>query len=149
MRLEVRGGWGPWQGRADANIARYNYTQLVYDEWRASQQITFAPRDDFLLSLRADQFAANYEVPVRHSDGRSIRLDLDWYYRGWWVDGYASRRVLHDTQIPTDKIAEYGLRLKRTWSKLDIHALLGRTERSRGGVENTNLHFQLSAVRRF
>jgi hypothetical protein len=149
-RMDLRGNWETLQARADGTVSRYNYTQLIYDELRLNQHLAYSPRDNLLLSLSANQSRANYQLPVRESEGRSMRLDVDWATRsGWLTTAYLSRRVLRDTQMPTDMMTEAAIRFTRRWAKLTIAGNLGLVERNRGGVQTTNTNLRFTAIRDF
>jgi hypothetical protein len=154
-KMQLRGDWDALSGRADAGVTRYNYTQLVYDEVRFGEQVTYRFAGEWLpgswlFDLSANQVRADYELPVRRSDGRSVTLNVDWNsYGGWWVNGSLSHRTLRDTELPSDDIKEAMLRVRRTWYKLDIFGSVGYADRLRGGVHTTNANLHFSAVRRF
>lgn len=149
-RMELRGNWDYVRARGDAVASHYDYTTLVYDELRFSQHVSYSARENLLLGLSADQSRADYELPQRRSEARSLRLDVDWASpSGWFTNAYVSRRSLRDTQMPTDVVTEAVVRLRRRWTKLTITGALGFVERSRGGVETNNISLNASAIREF
>jgi hypothetical protein len=149
-RMELRGDWDYLRARADAVASHYDYTNLVYDELRFGQHVSYSARANLLLGLSADESRTDYELTQRRSEARSLRLDVDWAGpSGWFTTAYLSRRSLHDTQMPTDIVTEAVVRVRRRWTKLTVAGALGLVERDRGGVETTNLYFNVSAVREF
>ncbi len=150
-RVDLRGYWDTVQARGDGTVTRYNYTQLVYDEVRFGQHVTYSPREDLLLSLSANQSHADYQFPQqRQTEGSTVRLDADWVSRsGWLTTAYVSRRVLRDTQMPTDTVTEAAVRLQRRWARLSVSGAFTLAERTRDALQTTAASFHLSAIRDF
>lgn len=150
IETELRGQWNALQARAGAAFVRYNATRLAYTEQRFVQRVTYRPGYDVTLTLSAEEFRTDYTLPVRQSDGRSGRIDLDWFAQdGWWTTAYVSKRILNDSMVPADSISEASLRIRRNWRKLEFNSVLALVDRTRGTVDTTDRRFMLTAIRRF
>ena len=68
---------------------------------------------------------------------------------GWFTTTYVSRRVLRDTQMPTDLQTEAVFRIRRRWSKLTLIGTAGLVDRNRAGVQTTSTNVHFSAIREF
>jgi hypothetical protein len=81
--------------------------------------------------------------------GGNARFDVQWTEGAWVTTGYASRRIYRDTLQPHETVDETGVRLRRTWTKLDLAIVVGAQRRERGGASSLNGFFHFGAVRRF
>lgn len=148
-RMELRGGRDDLRARADAVASHHDYTNLIYNEVRLGQHLSYSARDNLVLALSADQTQTDYELTQRRSQTRLLRFDVDWASEGWFTNAYVSRRSLHDTQMPTDLVTEAVARLQRRWLKLSLAGTIGVVERRRGGVQTNSVYFHASAIREF
>lgn len=149
-QVEFRGRRGDLQARAGANYVRYRATRLAYDGQRYSQSIRYRPNSGFALRLSAQQYSTDYELPVRHSQGYSAELTLDWFAPGGLlVTTYFARSNYRDTELPADDKSEANLKVRRYWRKLEFISTIGRIHRTRGTVDTTDERIMLTATRRF
>jgi len=147
--LWLRGSWDTVQARADAALTRYDSTRLAYTEHRLDQYLSWIPRFNFQVNFSANQYRTEYKLPDHVTTGGSARLDVQWTSNAWITTGYASRRVYRDTLQPHETIDELGLKLRRTWTKLDVGIALGAQKRERGETSSLNGFVHFGAVRRF
>lgn len=145
----LRGDWNDVQARADAAMNRYVSTRLTYTERRLDQYLSWLAWPNLQLNLSATEYRTQYELPEHVTTGGSVRLDLQWTQGAWLTTGYASRRVYRDTLQLHETIDEAGVRLRRTWTKLDLAIALGAQKRERGAASSVNGFFHFGAVRRF
>jgi hypothetical protein len=145
----VSGTWNDVQARADAAAVLYDSTRLAYTERRMDQYVSWAPRRNLQFNFSANEYRTEYRVPEHVTNGGSVRLDVQWTQGMWLNTGYASRRVYRDTLQPHETIDEAGLRLRRTWTKLDLSIALGAQRRERGETSTTNGFIHFNATRRF
>jgi hypothetical protein len=147
--LWMHGSWDTIQARADAAITRYDSTRLGYTERRLDQYLSWIPRFNLQVNLSANEYRTEYKLPEHVTTGGGVRLDVQWTSNSWLTTGYASRRVYRDTLQPHETIDETGLRLRRSWTKLDVAIALGAQRRERGETSSVNGFFHFGAVRRF
>jgi len=145
----VRGSWDTVQVRADAALNRYDSTRLAYEERRLDQYASWLPRPNLQLNLSANEYRTEYHLPEHVTTGGALRLDVQWNVGAWITTGYASRRVYRDTLQPHETLDEAGVRLRRTWTKLDLALVVGAQKRERGETSSVNGFFHFNAVRRF
>ena len=107
------------------------------------------PTYDLQVSLSANQYRTDYELPQHTVTGGSARIDLSWSRGGWITNGYIGRRVYRDTDQPDETVDETGLRVRRTWTLLELNIALGAQRRLRGEVSSQNAFFHIGAIRRF
>ena len=145
----LRGSRDAVQARAGAALVRYDSTRLAYVERRLDQYLSWLPRPNLQLNLSANEYRTEYHLPAHVTIGGSVRLDAQWMQGAWLTTAYASRRIYRDTLQPHETIDETGLRLSRTWTRLDLSLALGAQKRERGAASSVNGFFHFSAVRRF
>jgi hypothetical protein len=145
----LRGTWEQWQARVAAAATRYDSTRLAYREKRLDQYVTWLFRPGFQLNLSGNEYRTEYEMPEHVTTGGSVRLDLQWAQAGWLTTAYLSRRVYRDTLQPHEVVDEAGLRMRRSWSKLDILLAAGAQDRTRGDARALHAIFHFGAIRRF
>ena len=149
-QVEFRGQWSKVQATAGADFVHYVATLLVYDDRRFKQLLRYRLHTRLSLALDAQQYSTDFDLPVRHSEGQSVRLTLDWFGPGGLlVTGYVARRTYRDTQLPDDEATEANLRLRRRWRKLEFVSTFGFIRRTRGTVETDDKRIMLTATRKF
>ena len=145
----VRGIWDTVQGRVAAGLVRFDSTRLAYEERRLDEYLTYSPYENLQFSLAGNQYQTEYRAPNYTTTGSALRLDLSYWWAGWTATGYGAWRSYKDTRGLPETIYEAGLRLRRTWLKLDFAAVAGFQQRTRGDVESRNVILHVGAVRRF
>lgn len=145
----LRGNWYSMQGRADAGWLRYDSTRLAYTERRLNQYVSWMVRQDLQLNLSANEYRTEFQLPEHITTGGGARLDLQWNRWNWLTTAYLSRRIYRDTLQPKETVDEAGLRLRRSWTKLELSIALGAQKRERGDVSSVNGFVHFGAVRRF
>lgn len=147
--LWLRGDWDAVQARASAGLLRYDSTRLVYTERRLDQYLSWIVRPDLQLNLSANEYRTEYQLPEHVTTGGGARLDLQWSQWSWLTTGYLSRRIYRDTLQPKETVDEAGLRLRRSWTRLELSIAVGAQKRERGDVSSVNGFFHFGAVRKF
>ncbi len=147
--LWLRGDWTTWQANVDASMVRYDSTRLAYFERRLDQYLSWLPHPYMQVNLSANEYRTEYQLPEHVTTGGGARLDVQWTQGAWLTTGYLSRRVYRDTLQPHETVDELGVRLRRTWTKLDVGIALGAQKRERGDASSLNGFIHFNAVRRF
>lgn len=147
--IHLSGEWHATETRAGLTIVRFESTRLAYRERRFDQRATYRPSYAMQLSLAANQYRTEYELPVHTTSGNDVRIDLQWRSASWLTTAYASRRSYRDTQQPVETVSETGLRVRRSWTKLDANAWAAVQRRIRGGIESLNASIHIDLTRRF
>jgi len=147
--VHLSGGWDAVEARAGATIVRFDSSRLAYRERRFDQRATYQPSYALQLSLAANEYLTEYELPVHTASGNDVRLDMQWRSAAWLTTAYASRRSYRDTQQPRETISEAGLRVRRSWTKLDANVWAAVQQRIRGDVESVNASVHIDLTRRF
>jgi hypothetical protein len=145
----VYGSWDAFQAKATVSATRNDSTRLAYTERRFDQYLAYTPTPDLQVSLSANQYRTDYELPQHTVTGGSARIDLSWSRGGWITNGYIGRRVYRDTDQPDETVDETGVRVRRTWTLLELNVALGAQRRLRGEVSSSNAFFHIGAIRRF
>ena len=145
----VRGIWDEFQVRAGAGLVNYDSLRLTYVERRFDAFMTYAPYQNLNFNLALNESRTNYQLPVHSTTNDAIRFDAQWSWGPWQTSAYASWRRFVDTQQPTETIAEAGLRLRRTWTKLDVNFVAAIQQRTKGEIVSPNGIIHLAVVRRF
>ncbi len=92
---------------------------------RLDQYLSYLPVPNLQLNLSGDEYRTEYDLPVHTTTGTSVRFDVQWNYGAWLTSGYAGWRTYRDTLQPTESVLEAGLRVRRTWTKLDLNFAAG------------------------
>lgn len=150
LRVDMRGERGPWQARAGAVARRYRDERLRYDEVRLNQSLWWRPGYRWQVGFDANQSEGRYldsERTSRYFDNRlSTTIQSK---RGWWTDAYVSYRAMYDSDLPTEKITEGYLRVRRNWPQLSLAFAWGLGTRERGPVSTDFHNLQLNLIRTF
>jgi len=139
----VRGVWDEFQVRAGAGMTSYDSLRLTYVERRFDAFMTYAPYQNLNFNLALNESRTNYQNPVHSTTNDAVRFDAQWSWGPWQTSAYAAWRRFVDTQQPTETIAEAGVRLRRTWTKLDVNFVAAIQQRTPNGI------IHLAVVRRF
>jgi hypothetical protein len=145
----VRGNWDEVQARAAAGVTSYDSLRLTYVERRVDVFMTYAPYQNLSFNLALNESRTNYQNPVHSTTNDAARFDAQWSWGPWQTSAYASWRRFVDTQQPTETIAEAGLRLRRTWTKLDVNFFAAIQQRTKGDIVSPNGIVHLAVIRRF
>jgi len=145
----VRGVWDEFQVRAGAGMTSYDSLRLTYVERRFDAFMTYAPYQNLNFNLALNESRTNYQNPVHSTTNDAVRFDAQWSWGPWQTSAYAAWRRFVDTQQPTETIAEAGVRLRRTWTKLDVNFVAAIQQRTKGEIVSPNGIIHLAVVRRF
>ncbi len=148
-KVKLHQGWDNLLASGDGTLVHYNDSHLVYDEWRLTQQLNYLG-DNWTMGMNLNQSHTDFKLTQRQSDQRDSRLQFDWLSEnGWWMNSYLSRRILRDTQLPSESVTEAAIKIRRKWSKLDLNAAFALSERVRSGMHSINANAQVAVVRHF
>jgi len=145
----VRGIWDEFQVRAGAGVTSYDSLRLTYVERRFDVFMTYAPYQNLNFNLSLNESRTNYQLPVHSTTNDAVRFDTQWSWGPWQTSAYASWRRFVDTEQPTETVAEAGVRLRRTWTKLDVNFVAAIQQRTKGEIVSPNGIIHLAVVRRF
>ena len=145
----VRGVWDTLEGRVTARALRYDSTRLSYDEQRLDELLTYNPYENLQFALSGSQYRTVYRDPPYTTKGNTIRIDASYFWGGWTATGHGAWRRYDDSRSPSETLYEAGLRVRRSWLKLDLLAAAGFQQRTRGNVTSRNAILHVGAVRRF
>ena len=145
----VHGSWDEITARFTGSMTDYDSTRLAYRENRLDQYVSWPLAPGMMLTFAGNQYRTKYRLPVHTTTGASYRVDLQWNYGNWITSGYAGHRTFSDPEQPHEKVDEAGVRIRRTWTKLDLSLAFGLQRRVRGSVSSENGYFHFGAVRRF
>lgn len=148
-QVYVRGEWEAISARVSASSTDYDSTRLAYREDRLDEYVSYSPMYGFALTFTGNQYRADYRLPAQRTTGASYRIDLQWNSGGWLASSYLGHRTYEDSHQPRETVAEAGVRIRRSWSKLDVSLMIGAQRRERGPVASENAYFHFGAVRRF
>lgn len=150
LRIDMRGERGSWQARGGATARRYRDERLKYDEVRLGESLWWRPGYRVQVGFDANQSYSRYLESGRQSRYFDNRLSATLHSRrGWWTDAYVSYRAMYDSDLPTEKITEGYLRVRRNWPQLSLTFAWGLGSRKRGPVSTDFHNLQFNLTRTF
>lgn len=138
------------RGRLLAEARWYDSRRLAYNSFRSTESGIFFISPELTLNLNADQSLFDFSVPNRQSRTFNNRATLT-YTPGpnLFVDAYAGIRWLLDSDVPTERVTEAGVRARWFFRKIEIIPSLQFFDRNRGDTDSKEYRAMLRIVRRF
>ncbi len=128
----------------------YKSHRVAYDAFRSNQFLGFTILPELTLTLNADEAWFDYSLPQKHTQTLSGRATLSYILGASLIaDAFAGIRHLKDSEVPTERNIEAGLRVRWTFRKLEIDPSFEFFDRRRGDTETKDYRVTLHIIRRF
>ncbi|RMH22816.1 MAG: hypothetical protein D6696_02470, partial [Acidobacteria bacterium] len=125
-------------------------TLLAFEQLSFNHSLVYTPFPSWTLSAGLNQSRSDFTVPLRRTRHDTARLSLRYRPRpSLSVEPFASYRSLEDTLVPDQTLLNAGLRTRLLFGKLELAAVISRTERQRLGNVSDHLRMTLTITRRF
>ncbi len=129
---------------------RFVSDRVTYDSARSTQFVGFSILPELTLSLSADEAIFDFENPERQTRTVTGRATLTYVLNAsLFAETFGGSRWLEDTLLPTERIAEAGLRVRWLIRRLEVNPTLGFFDRRRGDTETKEYRATLHIIRRF
>lgn len=128
----------------------YTSRRVAYDSARSGQFLGIDILPELTLTLNADEAWFQYSQPRKQTRTLSGRASVTYLFGATvYAEAFARLLVLKDTQVPTERTAEAGLRVRWTFRKLEIDPTLQFIDRRRGETDTKDFRAILRVIRRF
>ena len=148
--LGIHQDWTRITTRANAMYQTVDSSNVSFNMTDLSQNISYHPGWDILLSITGDETLTDYTAPIHRTRSYAFQFDGD---RPLGNEGsaaiFASLRNLEDSEFPTQKELEGGLRVRFILGKLQIAPTLSWYDRTWGAVESRDLRIEIRVSRLF
>ena len=150
VRLDTRAELERLRALASAQVQIHDSTRLKFTNYLLLQSVSYRAPYDVVLRLQADESFTRFTLPRRDSSSVSARAEVDWVpVAGLFITGFVGFRRFLDSQLPTEKVRETGVRARWSFGKLDVAPTFSWTTRERGSTETTDMRVDIRAIRRF
>ncbi len=150
FNLGVHHDWETFLARANASYQTLRGTSISFNMTDLSQSLAYHAPWSISLSANGDETFTNYTSPSHRSRSYTLTLNGD---RPFWGGGslltFATLRTIEDSQFPTQKEIDTGIRLNYILGKLRVSPSLLWYDRTWGSVKSNDLRFEIKVTRFF
>jgi hypothetical protein len=128
----------------------YTSHRVAYGEVRSNQFVGFTILPELTLTVAADEAWFDYSLPQRRTQTLNGRATLSYVLNAnLFVDLFLGMSHLKDSEVPTERDIEAGLRVRWTFRKLEIDPSFEFFDRRRGDTDTKDYRAMLHIIRRF
>jgi len=150
FNLGVHHAWEGLEAHANAMYQEVDSSNVSFDMTDLSQYLSYHAPWRILLGLTGDETFTDYTSPRHRTKSYSFQLNGDRALGGTGTASlYASLHNLEDSEFPTQKEIETGLRINFTFGKLRIAPTVLWYDRTWSNSETRDLRFEIRVTRLF
>lgn len=150
VNIGVHHDWESFAGLANAMYQTLDSTDISYTMVDFSQNVTYRPGWDTVLSLSGAESFADYTMPKLRTRNYALLFNGDRSLGGGGtMSVFASLRDLEDSRIPTQKTIETGLRIRYNLGKLQFAPSITWDKQTWGTTNSSDLLLEIRVIRLF